>query len=696
MFRINEVFEFEQERFRVLRQLSEELVWISIDDKSAFPALIDFGSLYRAIEDESLRRVEDPHANLLMESPEEGSIAQIKRDSNYALIAPIIQCEEYYLPRQRSKVINTVVAEHKTTKQTLYRLIRQYWQRGQIVNALLPDYKNSGGKGKRRQAGEKKLGRPRKYMPGQGVNIDGFIERLFRIAIQKYLLTDKGYTFPYAHRRFKDMYEAYFPDVLEENIPTNWQMKHFYQREYTQVEKIQKRTNPNTYKKDVRPLHGTANLHALGPGSRFEIDATIADIYLVSDSDRSWIVGRPVVYIVIDVFSRLVVGFYVGFENPSYVAAIQALQNAMTDKVALCQQYNIEIEAGDWPAIGLPDAILADRGELLGNQIESLEKSFSVRIENTPPYRGDAKGIVERNFKTLQADFTPFAPGVVTGTKVKKRGGKDYRLDAKLSVSDFKEIILSSIFYHNQFAVLSKYDRHADIPADLPLVPLELWRWGVQHRTGRLRAVPEHILRLSLLPRTKATVSSLGICVFGIYFTCTEVIAAGWMHRSKIVDRPDKVSVAYDPNVADEIYLFPNEGKAEFWICKLSERSREFVHCSFWEVWQIQEQQKSTMAKAQVVSDKHKRAHEQRVIEKIKQAEKSSPNMSNIPNTERISSIRSNRKAELESERQARKPEKPTESQEIADVVHLPGVAEEEYQYPSYVSELFDDEDDNE
>nr|WP_237733572.1 transposase family protein [Vibrio fluvialis] len=163
-------------------------------------------------------------------------------------------------------------------------------------------------------------------------------------------------------------------------------------------------------------------MHALGPGSRFEIDATIADIYVVSDVNRSWIVGRPVVYIVIDVFSRLIVGCYIGFENPSYVAAMQALQVAMTDKVELCRQYGIEIESQDWPAIGFPDAILADRGELLGYQIESLEKSFSVRIENTPPFRGDAKGIVERNFKTLQADFTPFAPGVVTGTIVKKRG----------------------------------------------------------------------------------------------------------------------------------------------------------------------------------------------------------------------------------------------------------------------------------
>ncbi|EPN3068339.1 hypothetical protein ACTWWB_004200 [Vibrio fluvialis] len=147
MFRISEVLEFEKERFRVLSLLGDELVWISIDDKSAFPVSVDTEVLYRGIEDETLHRVEDPYVYLTLEVPEEGSIAQVKRNKNYALIQPIIRCEEYYRPGLRAKAINAVMAEHKTTKQTLYRLIRQYWQRGQIVNALLPDYKNSGGKG---------------------------------------------------------------------------------------------------------------------------------------------------------------------------------------------------------------------------------------------------------------------------------------------------------------------------------------------------------------------------------------------------------------------------------------------------------------------------------------------------------------------------------------------------------------------
>ncbi|MBF4323319.1 Mu transposase C-terminal domain-containing protein, partial [Vibrio anguillarum] len=285
---------------------------------------------------------------------------------------------------------------------------------------------------------------------------------------------------------------------------------------------------------------------------------------------------------------------------------------------------------------------------------------------------------------------------VVTGTIVKKRGGKDYRLDAKLSISGFKEIILSSILYHNQYHVMKTYDRSADMPVDLPSVPLELWNWGIQHRTGRLRSAPEEAVRLSLLPRADATVSDLGICIFGIYYTCQEAIVEGWMHRAQEVTRPQKVLVAYDPNLADEIYLFPSRNSAEHWVCKLSVRSREFVNCTFWEVWQRQEQKKYTHAESKVRADKHKRKHEQRVIDKIRQAEKLSPDTSSISNTERIGDIRSNRKAELQNERDSRKPKIQRDVKDTADIIPLHGVPEEDYDYPSYVDELFDDEDDNE
>jgi len=396
MFRINEVLRFEDHPYRVLTIYKEEIVWIPIYNASAFPSLVAIDELIQSIESEVLKREEDPFAYLAYETPEEGSVARNKRDKNYALIQPLISDESIFLPKDRSTLIAKRVTEKKSTKQTIYLLLRRYWQRGQTANALIPDYKNSGGKGKKRKAIDKKLGRPRKYQPGTGALVDEQVERLFRRVIEKYFLKKKKPSFSYVHRKFKDIFETYYPEVPESEIPSIWQMKHFHKREFGVVEQIQMRTQEIDYNKDVRPLHATANTHVLGPGSRFEIDATIADIYLVSDSDRRNIVGRPIIYIVIDVFSRMVAGLYVGFENPSYVAAIQALSMAMTNKVEYCKHYGFDIEDTDWPVVGLCDAILADRAELFGYQIESLESNFSVRIENTPPYRGDAKGIVER------------------------------------------------------------------------------------------------------------------------------------------------------------------------------------------------------------------------------------------------------------------------------------------------------------
>ncbi|MCO4191405.1 transposase, partial [Proteus terrae] len=94
------------------------------------------------------------------------------------------------------------------------------------------------------------------------------------------------------------------------------------------AQRLKSRVKAGVYKKDVRPLSSTATSQALGPGSRYEIDATIADIYLVDHHDRQKIIGRPTLYIVIDVFSRMITGFYIGFENPSYVVAMQAFVNA--------------------------------------------------------------------------------------------------------------------------------------------------------------------------------------------------------------------------------------------------------------------------------------------------------------------------------------------------------------------------------
>jgi len=98
-----------------------------------------------------------------------------------------------------------------------------------------------------------------------------------------------------------------------------------------------------------RETLGDSTQMAAGPGSVYQIDATIGDVYLVSSLDRSRIIGRLVIYTCVDVFSRVITGFAVTLEGPSWLGAMLALDNVIEDKVSFCAGYGIEITEPDWP-----------------------------------------------------------------------------------------------------------------------------------------------------------------------------------------------------------------------------------------------------------------------------------------------------------------------------------------------------------
>ena len=695
MLKINEVLEFEGPLFRILTILPHSVIWISLEVENAFPVEINKIEILKGLEDGSIKRAIDPHESLAFIQPEKGSTQEIKRDQNYALIYPLISHELFFIPAQRGNIINEIMAQHEVTKQTIYRLIRRYWQRGQTPNALLPDYRNSGAKGQKRTSKDKKLGRPRIYNSEQGINVNEDIEKLFYRTIKLFFLKDNKHSLPFVYRKFQATYKNLYPDTAEADIPTIWQFKYYYEKEFKKIESIKARISTSNYRKDYRPLHSTATSQALGPGSRYEIDATNADIYLVSNSNPESIVGRPTIYFVIDVFSRLVAGFYIGFEAPSYIAAIQALNIAMNDKVKYCAEYGISIQPEDWPAVGLPDALLADRGELLGYQIEALEKTFAVRIENAPARRGDAKGIVEQAFNTYQAYFKSEGKekGIVEGTTVKKTGGRDYRQDATLNIHQFTEIILACIISHNQFHVLKTYDREADMPNDLPTIPLHLWNWGIQNRTGKLRSVPEEALRIALLPRTKITISDLGIKAFGLYYLAKEVLELGWLHRKTGNSRPQNLEAAYDPYSMNTIYIFPLGNSLEYWTGTLSTRSREFLGCTLWEIKEKQKAQKENLVEHGLKASKKRRELEAFISAKLK-----TNNAKSLTKpSQRIAEISANKAKEKSSERRSKVKQQETVSTNIipmpkAKISSAPHNAEAVH-YPDFTDELFDEDD---
>jgi len=611
----------------------------------------------------------------------------------WGAIKGIVKSEpDIYQRKARGVLINQVLEETKVTKQTVYRWLRRYWQFGMCENALSGRYDLCGGLGKPKRFDKKRNGRIRTRNPGEGVPITEQIKALFRVVIQKSYLNENKYDFDYAYKQLLIAYGVKIPALPEDliNVPTERQFKYFYQKEYTSIEVTKKREGEINYLKDFSPSIGTSTAEVPGPGYLYQIDATIADVYLVSEQDRTEIIGRPTIYFVVDVFSRAIVGMYIGLENPSWVSAMEALGNAMADKVAYCAEHGIETTPDLWPMQGLPEHIIGDKGEMLGRHVEVLSKAFHVEIQNIPSYRADWKGIVERYFRTIQTKMKPFVEGYVPKNPIgKKRHGSDYRQDGILTLKEFTKMIIKIVLHYNNDHVVRTYDIDSGIPKKLPANPLTLWNWGIEYRTGLLRRPDSELVKVNLLPHTNATVTEHGLKLFGCYYSCKQALEWGWFEEN--YSGPKTVTVAYDLYSTNVIYLRPSDSYAEFIPANLTSRSRAYANITVWELWVIQNIRLDVAATSKL----KKRSGSLNLVSDLQQIKEESkqhqPIYTKTEKAQRTKGIVENKRNERQYERNKKKADRNTPSEKpSATVTPIHGASAEKksFKLPTRLKDL--------
>ena len=500
---------------------------------------------------------------------------------------------DIYIKSKRWKLLEEHCTKNNISPKEIYKLLKLYWFKGKTINALIPEYKNSGGKGKSKKLTNKKNGRRRNGndIIGDGIVIDEGIEHIFKASAEKYYLNTKENTLTMVYDL---MLKDYFTDRVEiedgnvvyklrpiEELPSINQFRYWINNKYTDKEKLIRRKGLRNFNLKNRAVLGSSTKGIIGPGSLYQIDATIADVYLVSRYNRTHIIGRPVVYFVIDVFSRMITGVYCGLEGPSWAGAMMALSNAASDKVAFCDSYGISISKEDWDTAYIPEAILGDRGEMESKKAEALISSLQIRIENNPPYRGDWKGIVEQQFNLINGKIKPFTPGFVEKDHM-TRTGKDYRLDAKLDLYQFTQIIINCILIHNNTHWLKNYDLNEFlIGEEIDCIPSTLWRWGIKNRSGKLRTVDEDKIKLYLMPSSIASVTYKGIKFKNIYYSCDIAIKEHWFEKAR-QKGSWKVNIAFDERNMNNIYIKNNDNTFE--VCYLLEANKQYKNKSLYEI----------------------------------------------------------------------------------------------------------------
>lgn len=614
------------------------------------------------------------------------------RDKNWARIAPLLtQQPAIFDPNRRGKIVSALMKEVGENHVALYRLLRRYWQRGMTRNALLPDYAKCGGRGKDKKISDKPLGRRPKNPELASANAGPETRKLFRNAITCFYASNSVFDLTECyHKMLRDFYTDSIINpqngrqelVVRAGAPSLRQFRYWYKKD-NNIFTVTRNRSPRQYDKDKRGLLGTSTSDAFGPGARYQVDATIADVYLVSRYSRDRIVGRPVVYVLIDVFSHMITGIHAGFEGPSWVGAMEALGNAFLGKVDYCRRFGIDIRPEEWPSVGMPERLLGDRAELAGRMVETLINNFHLHVENTAPYRADWKGLVEQQFRLLPAHFKAYTPGYIQDD-YQLRGGTDYRLDAKLDIDQFTRILIFTVLAYNNSHVLTGYPLAPEMINDgISPIPTDMWNWGVVRRSGLLRTYPAEWVRLSLLPSDEATVTTHGIRFFDCSYSCPLAIQEHWFDKAR-QSGSWKVKISYDPRMMDDIWLHMQPGQHGFTACSMTDRSRDHRGKSLWEIDQLRQEARNLKSAGRPRQTQGRVALINRVESIVREAEAMAPDTTGISNRSRTASIRANRKEErLDLQRRDALRAERTNQPEKAQVVPFPNTPPvEDYSQP--------------
>ncbi|BAY29313.1 integrase, catalytic region [Nostoc carneum NIES-2107] len=186
-------------------------------------------------------------------------------------------------------------------------------------------------------------------------------------------------------------------------------------------------------------------LEVEGSNDVWQCDHTLLDIRVV---DEYGVLDRPWLTVVIDSYSRCVMGFYLGFDNPSSQIDALALRHAILPK-----SYDSEYQLHDeWPAYGKPNYFYTDGGKdftsIHTTEQVAVEIGFSCALRRRP----SDGGIVERFFKTLNDQLISTLPGY-TGSNVQERPD-DVDKYACLTLKNLKICLVRYI--------VAEYNRHAD------------------------------------------------------------------------------------------------------------------------------------------------------------------------------------------------------------------------------------------
>lgn len=645
-------------RLLEIMQDVESVILFSLEDTTVRPIAV---SLEGFIELVSSRKAKKSHyelpAYLLVDEDNIPNEHIVRRDKNYDLIKGVISDSTFifdYATKKRSHQLAEYAKQVNTDRKSLARLLSQYWRNGQDKMALLPAFSKSGGSGRERTPTTKPLGAPKQPRTIAVDRAAKFIvsdddKNKFKKALKKYYLKESGLTLVKTYDNLlKDSYSKEIK-LAEANgtpplVPTKKQFTYWRTKLFSKEQIIKQRTSENDYLRNKRAALGSITDRSYLPGAHFEIDATVADVHIVSELRPQYVLGRPTIYIVADRASRIIVGAHVSLYHASWRAARQALANSFLPKSTYCQSFGVDIEDSEWPCAHIPKELVCDNGEMIGVQPKKVLTPMT-QLSFTPPYRPDCKGVVEKRFDIINKEVLHELLGTTRGGQV-VRGSRDPRKDAIYTLKEVTVEIIKAVMEHNR-SILDglAFSSPLLIENDLSPTPLNYWKIHLAKHRHELQSANSDEVIARLLPSAEVSMTRSGIYFNGMYYSCAEVEELNLASVARSSGRW-RLEARIDENTTNYIYVRLDKNRA-FIRCNLLPRSRMLADKSMYESNVIQDwlDTKKELTPISTTSiDDHK--HRQGVTH---QAKKRSKDAEKVSFRDKTANTRQHRKEELEA-----------------------------------------------
>lgn len=452
--------------------------------------------------------------------------------------------------------LGKIAQKYDVNTKTVRRVTLTYLQSGFEDYSLLD---KRSQKKREIKDGSKKRGRKNKSNDG-GIVVDAQVKKYFDEAIRNYYNSEVT---------LKDAFETMLGDhytmktengvaLMPYDRRPHWDQFKYYVKNANK-ERIQKnKAGACEWKNNMRPLRGTSRNAVAGPGYLVECDEEEYPVYLVDQYNRNIVVGKPIVYWGIDLYSDLILMFHVSFENNSCLGATNMMMCLKQNKSDLLASYGLPpVTSNAWPTDITPVIIRSDRGaEYLSNELDRICNELHISHQITPPRMGSAKGSVERINKESVNELAPYLKG---HGLVNDQYDDDAVKNAIFDIEQFTKMIMTFIIKHNQQVITSKNfiyppELVKEISDGRLLTRAELWSYGVK-KYGMPRPLPslDQFLWTLMVPDV-ASISRKGIYYHTLMYFAPYDEEIRKL-QIKAGNKAMKINIRFDPRRVGTIYL---------------------------------------------------------------------------------------------------------------------------------------------